>query len=342
MSLKVNIFGHRLLSFLLPLVIRLAYYCGLDALFYFVNRRAKRIVTFHNVIPQSIMPESENGLICFSDEKFKRIVSEIEKRFKFSTDFNDFSTCTLTFDDGYLNQLEIAGRILREKGIPAVLFLASDLLESDSPLAVDQCLVWAAHVPMDVAGKFFGRSFSDRISLWQQGVRPLFALDGKNRGREALRRLNEAYPVEKCLSMYSDGFRRLRYTGVSKKLVDEFRLSGWTIAHHTRSHFPVKDLSAEDARQEMSPPEGMEHLAFSFPYGDGGSVSARDVAIVKDLGYPLAVSNEVERTPLSGRYFLPRFMLTSDDKYLIHFQLSGLKYFLKYGRLLPVVNSLKA
>lgn len=322
-------------ALLLPIVVRMCLWCGIDALFYRLNRGAKRIVTFHNVIPESDLPEGNEDLICFSDSRFRRIISEIAKRFCFSTDFEDASTCTLTFDDGYLNQLEIAGRILLDRGIPAVLFLASNLLDSDSSLVVDQCLLWANHVPMDVAERLFGCKFHDRISLWQQGVRPLFAEDGKNRGRSALRRLDEAYPISKCLAVFSDRFRILRYTGITKKLMKEFQSAGWVYAHHTRSHFPVSKLSDEDARLEMSPPNGMGRFAFSFPYGNAESVSRRDVDLACELGYPLAVSNEVERTNLSGRYFMPRFMIASDDKYLINFQLSGLKYFLKYGRLLP-------
>lgn len=31
-----------------------AYWTGIDALFYWLNRKAKRIVTFHNVLPQGL------------------------------------------------------------------------------------------------------------------------------------------------------------------------------------------------------------------------------------------------------------------------------------------------
>ena len=32
----------------------LAYWTGIDALFYWLNRKAKRIVTFHNVLPDAM------------------------------------------------------------------------------------------------------------------------------------------------------------------------------------------------------------------------------------------------------------------------------------------------
>lgn len=320
---------------LMSCVIIVAYWSGLDAVFYWLNRKSKRIITFHNVVDASILPLGERGLICFSDEIFSRIIQVIAKRFAFSVDCFDPTTCTLTFDDGYLNQLEVAGRILRRMNIPAILFLAGDLLNSSEPLMVDQCLVWSTYVPMEVADRHWGRHFVDRTDLWQSAVRPMFAADGVHRGRESLEKLDAIFPLEKCFSNYTDAYRRLRFTGVTSSLLDEFKKEGWVFAHHTNSHFPVKDLSFDDARKEMAPPEGMENFVFSFPYGDEGSVSIRDVKLVEELGYPCAVSNEVEQTSLAGRFFLPRFMLTSDDKYMIHFQLSGLKYFLKYKKLLP-------
>lgn len=316
-------------------VVHLAYWLGIDAFFYLLNRRAKRIVTFHNVMPAALLAPEDESLICFSDEKFARIVDEIGKRYSFSNDVDEAKTCTLTFDDGYLNQLEVAGRILCAKGVPAILFLARELVDADRPLVVDQCVTWADKVPMDVAEKGFGQTFVNRVELWQSAVRPLFAADGANRGRAALETLNGIWPMEKALSSWPEEYRRLRFTGVTSGLVEEFRQAGWIFGHHTCSHFPVKNLPENAACSEMTPPEGMQDVVFSFPYGDGGSVSARDVALAKELGYPCAVSNEVELTPLVGRYFRPRFMITTDDKYAIHFLLSGLKYFLKYRRLLP-------
>lgn len=320
---------------LINIIVYCAYWFGVNRIFYFLNRHSKRIVTFHNVIPVDLLSSEDENIICFSDVKFERIVDEISRRFYFSNDVNDSQTCTLTFDDGYVNQLEVAGRILRDKGIPAILFLSRQLLDSDKPLVVDQCAIWADKVPMNVAEKGFGRVFENRVALWQQAVRPLFAADGDCRGRAALEKLNDIWPIGNALEKFSPEFRRLRFTGITKEMLLEYQKAGWIFGHHTYSHFPVKDLTVEAARKEMTPPADMLGTVFSFPYGDEGSVCERDVKIVQELGYPCAVSNEVEFTPLIGRYFMPRFMLTTDNKYFIHFQLSGFKYFLKYRRLLP-------
>jgi peptidoglycan/xylan/chitin deacetylase (PgdA/CDA1 family) len=40
----------------------------------------------------------------------------------------------VTFDDGYTDNLEVAAPILLEYGIPATLFVATDLIDSGGPL----------------------------------------------------------------------------------------------------------------------------------------------------------------------------------------------------------------
>lgn len=70
----------------------------------------------------------------------------------------------------------------------------------------------------------------------------------------------------------------------------------------------------------------------SYPYGNPCEVGEGAIRIAQELGYPCAVANtnEVEH----GQYFLPRMALSA-DKYLLHFELSGCKHFIKYRRLLP-------
>ena len=140
-------------------LIFLFYYLGVDCLFYWLNRKAKRVLTFHHVIPKSILPKEEVSSICFSDEQFKQILGIVGERYGFSNDLSDTTTCTISFDDGYLNQYEVAGKILRERHIPAILFLASNLENTEQPLAVDRHLFWKQQVPLKVAENFFRRSF---------------------------------------------------------------------------------------------------------------------------------------------------------------------------------------
>ena len=85
-----------------------AYYSGLCALFYWLNRKAKRIITFHNVLPDAMFRGGVANGVSTSLSCFEKILDECRKRFEFSTDLFDAKTLTITFDDGYRNQYSTA------------------------------------------------------------------------------------------------------------------------------------------------------------------------------------------------------------------------------------------
>ena len=85
-----------------------AYWTGIDAFFYWLNRKAKRIITFHDVLPDAIFDKRANGVGC-SESEFRRIVREIKKRFPISVDLGDVHSVTLAFDDGYLKNPKFRG-----------------------------------------------------------------------------------------------------------------------------------------------------------------------------------------------------------------------------------------
>lgn len=82
----------------------LSYWLGIDALFYWLNRHAKRTLTFHNVLPDAVFRHDVSNFVSNSVSEFRTIVRELRKRWRFSVDLFDPSTLTITFDDGYLNQ----------------------------------------------------------------------------------------------------------------------------------------------------------------------------------------------------------------------------------------------
>lgn len=119
---------------------RVGYWSGLDALFYWLNRRAKRTLTFHNVLPDDMMGVNGASVgITISLSDFKKIIGWIGERFLFSVDVDDPKTATVTFDDGYKNEYVIAGKWLMEQGIPAILFVSGQVINAapEKCLAVD-------------------------------------------------------------------------------------------------------------------------------------------------------------------------------------------------------------
>lgn len=300
---------------MIRLVAIVAYWLGIDGLFYWLNRHAKRIITFHNVLPDHLFRNDLPNGVSNSASSFEAIVDEIGTRYRFSVDFFDAKTCTLTFDDGYLNQYEIAGSILRAKGIPAALFVCGDLIGSQEPLKIDQLLHWT----QVEYGEF-------ALSMWISDIWPRFLAQEKI-----------DFDYDAISKSYSPEYRRLRLTGVTSEQLKSLRMSGWTIGWHTYSHRPLASLDGKQLSHELDSPSEFRNECVSYPYGNQKEVGAEAIDEVCRAGYPCAVSNTNAEENNSSRYFMPRMFLPS-DKYLLHFVLSGCKYFLKYRRLLPVVR----
>jgi peptidoglycan/xylan/chitin deacetylase (PgdA/CDA1 family) len=95
-----------------------------------------------------------------------------------------------------------------------------------------------------------------------------------------------------------------------------------TIGAHTRRHYAVAKLAADEARAEIS--EGVRRIEselgrpcrhFSFPYGDETSAGEREFAICRELGLLTAVTTrkgliyDRHQVRLTG---LPRLSLNGD------------------------------
>lgn len=312
-----------------------AYFSGLDRLMYWLNRHSKRIITFHNVLPNDLQSVGAIG-VSESIDEFARKIDEVSKRFGFSTDLNDPKTATLTFDDGTLNEYEVAGEYLRKRGIPAILFVAGDIVGADSEhsLVIDRILVWNQFAPDDAVKKVFGL-VCPRDELWVKYVQPAYRKDALNRGHQFLARLEDACPVSALLEQLPPEYARLRLAGVTRNQLDDLRARGWKIGWHTWSHYPLGVLDEEDRRKELGAPDEYQSTVLGYPYGDIGSIGEGSLSLAEDLGYPCAVSNDAGYSPFRGRYFMRRTAFLTANKYEIHLELSGLKYFLQHRRLLP-------
>lgn len=293
----------------------LTYWLGLDKVFYWFNRKAKRIITFHNVLPDFMFVDDLPNGVSNSVSSFRSIIEEVGKQYDFSVDFFDARTCTITFDDGYLNQYEVAGNILKEKGIPAVLFVSGDLIDSNEPLQVDQLLHWTQ-----------GHYGSRALSQWVNVIWPRF-----------LAREQIDFDFQEVAKNLPQEYFRLRLSGVSSSQLADLRARGWIVGWHTKSHLPLATLGIDALKEELEAPAEFRDSCFSYPYGSLTEVGRTAIEMIRKIGYPCAVSNTKESEENGNRFFMPRMFLSS-DKYLLHFELSGCKHFLKFRRLLPLVR----
>lgn len=327
---------------LLKSVAVIAYISGLTNLFYYLNRKAKRIITFHNVLPERLLPNGIRIGIVDTDVDFSKIVSEVRKHFAINNDLSDVGSATITFDDGYQNQAEIAGQILQKMGVPAIIFASGQNLNNshaDKALVVDLLMHWVHlapageyHLPLDLGKEVF-RLGHDRDETWRRVIWPAFNVDCVNKGHRLLKLLDGQFAIKDILSKCDPEYIRLRLCGITDNDVKILIQKGWTIGWHTFSHYPLSRLSDNDLKNEIcDSPDYMKSVVMSYPYGELSSVNYECLKLAENI-YPSAVSNLPCKNQLSNRWFLPRYTL-STNKYLLHFELCGLKNFIKTKRLL--------
>ena len=332
-----------------------SYWSGLDAVFYWLNRKAKRVLCFHHVLPDGMAMNLPLDGFAIVASEFRQVIREVKRKFPFSTDVDNPLSVTLTFDDGFLNQYEIAAEILRQEGaIPACLFVAGKMVGNDHPQSALDCdllAAWATFVPegdytLCINGDtrhFTIKTLSDRRRAWLSVLRPLWVeeLRSATGRRELLKALSELYPFDKIFNELPGDYVHLRFTGVSHKQLEDLRSRGWKIGWHTHSHIPLKILSREEREKELTAPEEFANEVMAYPFGSPDAIDDETIGITSRKGYPCAFSYMTDPGSMMGLWFLPR-MSVSSSKYQLHFELSGLKHFLQTRRLLPQFPKIKA
>lgn len=331
------------------LVASVCYYLQLHKIAYFLNRRRKRILTFHNVLTDDVFDDTvANGVSC-SFSQFKFIIDEVSKYFDFSLDLNDPKTVTVTFDDGYQNQVNVAAPYLYSKRIPAYLFVSGQLIymsdineKKYNPLTIDLLLHWVSYVPNGIYNACLNginkeiEIFSDnRLKVWSSIIWPAFMEDSKMKGFSLLNALDKAYPINRIIEALPLKYVKQRLSGISVAQIGDLTKYGWQVGWHTYSHYPLSKLSSEEKIKELTPNEYIESKVLSFPYGGPMEVDEECLSIAQKLGYSAAVSNVNVVSRMTGEWFRSRMAL-NPDPVMLHFELSGLKYLIKYRRLLPL------
>lgn len=331
----------------------LCYYTGVIQLMYWLNRNRKRIITFHNILTDDVFESNVANGVSNSLSQFKIIINEISKHFNFSLDLDNPKSVTITFDDGYCNQFEVAGSYLLSKNIPAYIFICGQLLLKDDKnsetcvidrvLTVDLLMHWVSYAPTNkysitINGKVNSFEFNEnnRLNVWSNIIWPAFLDDNTTKGVCLMEELNKLYPIKRIIDSLPQEYVKQRLGTPTAKQIETLVNNGWQIAWHTYSHYPLAHLSYNEKLKEITPDYRIKSKIFSYPYGGIAEVDNESLSIVEELGYDTAVSNINTYNMMSSKWFRSRMTLSSNP-ILIHFELSGLKYLLKYGSLLPKI-----
>lgn len=227
----------------------------------------------------------------------------------------------VTFDDGYADNVTNALPLLEAKGVPATVFVTSDMVGTGRefwPDRLERLLLRDGTVGVGAMS-----------TLKVAGETVTLDLDGPQARKKALSdlhpqlRLLEPAEISRLLDELEDGLGAPPEATAPRRPVTEEELQDlaankWTtVGAHTRSHpwlsaLPVGRQRDEivGSRRRLEEMTGRSVDLFAYPFGYFDSYDWSTVRIVRNAGFALACATHSEATTrLTSRYRLPRKMV---------------------------------
>lgn len=214
----------------------------------------------------------------------------------------------LTFDDGYIDNFEIAAPLLEERGLLGTFFITAGAVEARAPLWYDR------------AAELWTSVGAPRIGELAHGLHPSVTLALANRGAwiESLKRVPNDVRVELM------GLIETELDGppppcplMTPAQIRELADRGHEIGSHTCSHPILTRMTPEGRRQEIGGAKalleawtGREVPGFCYPNGDYDAAVARQL---EEAGHEYACTTSAGRNDRSTNPFeLRRVDVTPD------------------------------
>lgn len=264
------------------------------------------ILGYHRVVDDyAKLARHENPSMLTSREMFERHLDVVGRHFRFASldeigehlatgrPFTE-RVAAVTFDDGYRDNYEHAFPILQQKGIPAAVFVVTDLIGRAH---------WQIHDQLyDLVNRAFMLWNDPRREMWD-------LLDGL--GLPAAHVLRNRFATATPLTMVSALLPDLSQANVGRvmqalearvgepfidvplpltwEMVEEMHRAGIIIGSHTRSHvsLPVESIETviselEGSKRAIEECTGAPAVHFAYP---GGQFTSRDVEALERVGY---------------------------------------------------------
>ena len=257
-----------------------------------------QIFIFHRVlaVPDPLLPDEPDA------QRFDTLVGWIARHFRvlpLSQAAEQLARGTLpaaaaciTFDDGYADNRTVAAPILHRHAVPATFFVATGFIGGGR--------MWNDTVIEAV------RRAPDGVLDWHElglGSHPLGGAASRVAAYSAVLKSLKHQPPAQRAALTAEVAQRARLPAESELMMTprqlvELRDLGMAIGGHTVSHPILSTLETSVARAEID--EGRRQLAawlgepptvFAYPNGvPEQDYTDRDVALVRDAGYRVAVS----------------------------------------------------
>ena len=315
----------------------LAYYTGVIALFYRINRNKQRILTFHHIVPDCYLNDSfEQKIVCTTQSKFDWLLSIVCKRLKNSTTIGEPGTAVITFDDGYRAALT-AQETLEKHACKAYFFVPLSVI-GGGPLWVDQIMGWCAYVSSGtyhIGHRSYllndqpsrQTAFTKLIDTLYLPTTGSYDPQGLISELEAIFPFNEL-PIPKT-------YRELRFTGLTASELQFLKSEGGghLIGGHSIRHDILSCLDQEQLDKEFNACSDkigslFNCRVYAYPFGHKRDISPVAIATCKNSAFEHAVINEY--SPEADAFTLSRLNISQyATRFEVEAALSGFTQWLK-------------
>ena len=244
-------------------------------------------------------------------------------------------TVTVTFDDGYRDNLHVALPILERHGVPATMHITTGLVDRTAVMWWEE-LEFIVREASALAFEWRGRPFRFELHDVESRAQAYAAIAAllKPAAADAQRELM-ALLRPQCPERFSYDAEVLSWDEVRE--LDRHPLV--TIAAHTVNHPALSSLGADavDAEMRLSRQRLEQELGhpvpyFAYPYGGADEAGEREFALSEQAGFRFALTSRCGHWHGRHRHHLhalPRVMVEQRDSLdVFRFRLSGLDAFL--------------
>lgn len=289
------------------------------------------IFLYHSVVRRQLEVED----FCFiREEEFRAQVETLKRRFRLVSlteaarlldqEALEEPTAVVTFDDGFQDNFDVAYPVLAALGVPATIFLCTDLL--DTPGALWYCRLHDAITRTSVQELEWG----GRRHRLDDGAAKSRTADLLKRELKRLRHPDLEVAVDEItarLELSSDAGADARFRMLSRAAIREMtREKLIELGAHTGSHAILARLSAREQRDEIERSlrevgalTGSPCRLFAYPNGRFEDYDGDTLEILRGAGVEVAVTAErgsndastppleLLRIPIGGEPSMPLF-----------------------------------
>lgn len=323
-------------NFVKSLILPLGYYFPLNKIF--SNKKNYAVLCYHRIADKKKILDRNNPLsgLEVHQDIFEEQISFLKKKFKILSlndlkkhieqKKNDFAI-SITFDDGYLDNINLALPILEKYNVPATIFVITRFLEKKD-------FMWWYFLWENLnnqkfifinSKKIFLKNNADIINWYGILSKEVINLDYK----EQKNYLDKVFG-----NQFNFNYKDLIFD--LDQLIDLSKNKLIEIGSHTLTHAKLTSLNDNEIFRELSISKKIieekikKKVNFlAYPYGGSNEVNDKIIKITEEVGYQMAFSTKRSFEQSNNFFDIPRINIDNNiEKKRLTSKINGFEDFL--------------